>query len=214
MTRAERSAVRQWDGQIKQLGQRVRSLWVASSRFSPISPEVTEGGQWVVDLRDRILLPKDRLLAFRAEQALPANDAPHYCRDRFRRRLGDRYSRAALPERYMPVARWLREMTDDPFVNRMVREWVLRPPTESASAELHAIGLTQDEPDSHGFDGDRWVTELSDKMPGDVRQLIDSDIRWASADVFPVATWDGAWRLDELESLSWLDPESAAFPPG
>ena len=212
-TKAERQALKQWDGQLKQLAQRIRSWWLASARFGPLSPEIGESGQWVVDLRDRILLPKDLLAGYAPAQALPENAQPYFCRDRFRRRLGDRYGRAALPDRYLPVAAWLREVSEHGHGNTMVREWVLRPPIEGGLAELHAIGLAQDELDDHGFDGERWVTDLGDAMPGDVRALVDGEIRWAPANDFPVATWDGAWRLDDLEGLSWLDPAESPLPP-
>jgi hypothetical protein len=200
-------------GNAKQLADWIRSLWRASARLAPLSPEIGEVGQWVVDLRARVLMPKDLLVHYQALQAIPANAPPYFCRDRFRRRLSDRYSRAAVPDKYLSVVRWLKEISKEGPGNTMVREWVLRPPVSPARAELHAIGRTQHELDAAEFDGERWVTELSDVMPDEVSQLIEPDIRWAPADVFPVATWDGAWRLDDLEALSWLDPGANPLPP-
>ena len=62
-----------------------------SPRWLPLVED--EGGLWIVDLRLRAHLPKDKLIEFEPRQVVAEDDW-----DRFRLRLGQRYTRDALPD--------------------------------------------------------------------------------------------------------------------
>jgi hypothetical protein len=117
--------------------------WVNSSRLFPLDPK---DKSWVIDLRHRGSMPKDQLRELGpALQALPRDDvqAGFKPRRRFLRRVGHRYSRAAIPNQlvddlanplYNDVLKKYAKLVDLLF-----HDWVLHRPVGGSKPWLVAL---------------------------------------------------------------------------
>lgn len=184
---------------------RLDKLYWGSTRFFPIEPDVVSSH--CVDLRIRYALSKLDLADLPAAQALPDN---HVLRTRFARRLGMRYSRAAVPEQAVTeIVRPMHDLLDArPRANHILADVYLDPGTTD-DQRFGLLFVTKREDDVPEAD-DLWhevASELRDKS-----LLLDLDDEERNGvipyDDFTVSRWERVSRVGQDE-VSYRSDEAA-----
>jgi hypothetical protein len=175
----------------------IKQWYWGSTRYYPLEPETSPS--YCVDLRVRYTMAKVDLDELPAAQALPDD---HLVRTRFARRVGLRYSRAAVPEQAVAeIARPLHELLSQrPRANEILADVYLDP----GETDDHRFGLlfvAEHDQDVQEAD-DLWeevAAELRDRSA-----LLDLDNEERNGviayDDFTLSRWERVSRIGEDEA--------------
>ena len=172
-----------------------QAIRINSARQLPLVE--TEGALWVADLRLKGLLPKDRLTDFDPVQIVPADRW-----DRFRMRLGQRYSRDALPTELV-------EKIQRPLVKKVIgrnattrerakvfTDWFAYPVEDKwRLMALIDLDYTQEQ-------GDDAYEALAAHFPDEFDELLDDRSGATTMDKIDFRLWLTAKKLN-LDEISW-----------
>ena len=188
---------------------RISQWYWGSTRFYPLEPETAPS--YCVDLRVRFAMAKVDLDGLPAAQALPDD---HVIRTRFARRVGLRYSRAAVPEQAVA------EITDplvelmkhSPRANEILADYYLDP-GPSSDQRFGLLFVTKHEDDVPEAD-DLWyeiANELRDQSS--LLDLGDEERNGVIAyDNFTLPRWERVSRIGEDEASYRSDDAAEPLP--
>lgn len=174
----------------------IRQWYWGSTRYYPLEPETAPS--YCVDLRVRYTMSKLDLDDLSAAQALPDD---HVSRTRFARRVGMRYSRAAVPEQAVAeIVRPLHELLSQrPRANEILAD-VYLDPGEADDRRFGLLFVTENDNDIQEAD-DLWqelAAELRDQSA--LLDLDDEERNGVIAyDDFTLPRWERVSRIGEDE---------------
>jgi hypothetical protein len=206
---------------------RIKNAWRNSPRDFPIDPRVDE--TFVVDLRYRYFITKLDLASLTPQQALPADEPEYKIRERFVLRTGQRYTRAAVPDKLMErvVEHLAKIVQGDDEANEIFTEWALfhggqreKKPGLVATYQLN-IDETLDEDEKARLEDEIRQT-AEDKfeaviaaLPNEAKAELELDdahrTQAISETDLTVAKWRLSWKL-EWDAESFRGNPDAATP--
>jgi hypothetical protein len=204
--------------------QRIDNGWRNSPREFPVDPR--ENPTHLVDLRYRFFISKLDVLELPLRQALAPDDPEYRVRERFVLRVGQRYTRAAVPEELVvKVAGPLRDQTkNNSELNALFYEWAFyhggkrsQPPGIIAVYRIDVDeSLDQDERAEQEHvvrqRAEDMFQTVIDQLPADAKALLDLDDERTyavSETEHPVAKWRQSWKLEWDDESFGGDPDAA-----
>lgn len=170
-----------------------RTARLNSPRWLPVAED--EAGLWIVDLRLRALLPKDRLVEYPARQVVAKEHRPQ-----LRLRLGQRYTRDAVPDEIvqklaLPIGKVLRKNANKDLTKHFSDFLVTM---DDDRPRLHAVIGEAFAP----IAGDDAYHELEAKFPEEVRAELHEDSGAIHVSQLHFALWQASIKLD-FDAASW-----------
>jgi hypothetical protein len=161
---------------------------------------------WVADLRRRLLLAKDRLIAYAPHHAIPAAQ-----RERVRMRLGQRYSRDPLPHHLVvalqrPLIKLLGKNKTTNRQASVFSEWMLH---EEQGERYRLIAMVA--PNHTSLEGDDAYDALSRLFTEEMNALLDDDSGALAMEELDFRLWSLSLKIN-LDEISWHGEGDQAEP--
>ena len=204
---------------------RIGNSWRNSTREFPIDPD--ECPTHMVELRHRYWIAKLDLVSLPVAQSLPPDVAPHRVRERFSLRVGQRYTRSAVPDELaVKVEEPLRDLIEgNSELNSLFYEWTLfhggkrdnRPGIIAVYRVDVDESLNEDErarlDDEIRQRADDLFHHTIEQLPDEAKALLDLDdghrTRAVPETEYTVAEWRRSWKLEWDADSFGADPEAA-----
>ena len=206
---------------------RIGNAWRNSTREFPIDPRACP--THLVELRYRYFIGKLDLVELPLHQALPRDDAEYNVRERFPLRVGQRYTRSAVPDELaVKVVEPLQDLVKgDAELTGLFYEWALyhggnheQPPGVMAvyrldiDEALDPVEQSQQEAEIRQRAEDRFEAVI-EALPGEAKALLDLDDDHRTHAVpeteHVVTHWRQSWKL-EWDEESFGGDADAAIP--
>ncbi len=206
---------------------RIRTAWKNSPRDFPVDPRADE--TFLVDLRYRFFITKLDLAGLSPKQALPPDEPEYKVRERFVLRTGQRYTRAAIPDKLMekvfgPLSALVK---GDDEATALFTEWAFyhggrreERPGVLATYKLDINPDLDDDEQARQEDAIREAAEdkfqaVIEALPEEAKAELDLDddhrtMAIAERDL-TVAQWRLSWKL-EWDAESFTGDPGAATP--